>query len=164
MINKNELAVDIYNVIKEYKKCYCKEEEIINQRKKKIQNKEQIVFNDPSEIVVHPLTDDWFLEDNLFRLIKNNKKDSVKHIENILSDKKNLKILQSTFDNAYYIMKPLAKVSDTLLFFQDKVSKEVCQTVIKQKYDDKYNEYYNLYNMLTKVEDKLFSYYKENFG
>lgn len=163
MIKKNELAIEVYNAIKKYRKCYSEEQEIIKE-KKLLSEKQELPIDEKVFVLFYGLSDEWFLEDKLFCLIRKNKKECIKQLENILSEKESLDELQKIIDYSYSIMNPLTKMQNKIIFYYDREQKRVREKMIESGYVNKNNKYWKIHRLLRNIQNKLYLCQKENFN
>ena len=163
MIKKNKLAVGVYNVIKKYRKCYSEEQEIIK-KKKLLSEKQELPIEEKVFVLFYGLSDEWFLEDKLFCLIRKNKKECIEQLENILSEKESLDELQKIIDYSYSVMNPLMKMQNKVIFYYDRKLKRTCEKMVETEYVNKNNKYWKIHRLLRDIQNKLYLYQNENFN
>lgn len=163
MIKKNELAVEVYNVIKKYRKCYSEEQEIIKE-KKLLSERQELPVEEKVFVLFYGLSDEWFLEDKLFCLIRMNKKECIEQLESILSDKDSLEELQRIIDYSYSVMNPLMKMQNKVIFYYDRKLKRTCEKMVETEYVNKNNKYWKIHRLLRDIQNKLYLYQNENFN
>lgn len=78
-------------------------------------------------------------------MINETKKESIKIIEDGLLDFESCMNIENTLRNCIEMLKPLDEIEETVLFFYDKVPLSICESVIKEKFDDDYSKYWNIY-------------------
>lgn len=98
------------------------------------------------------------IEDELLFVVSNDKQESIKRIVLGLEDKDTLNGLESLVRNAIEIFTPLNEIDDTMLFFYDKVDKNICRDVVIEKFGNGYLKYWNLFVLMNDLENNIINY------
>lgn len=149
MITKSELAENIYNTITTYKNLFK------NNIKKKQSNKEENML-----LGINSSFSELYLENEFLSLILDDKQQSIKNIKLELENIDNLNNIDSLIDSAIENFKPLNEIDTTLLFFYDKVDKNICKEVIIEKYNNDYLKYWDLYVLMKNLGNNIINYRK----
>lgn len=152
MITKNELAENMYNALTVYKKMFKKfQKDKINDVKNNY-SREKVITN------ISGMMSAFYIEDELLSIISNNKQESIKNIVLGLDNKDTLVDLESLIQNAIEVFTPLDELDQTMLFFYDKVDKEICKDVVIEKFGNGYLKYWNLFVLMSDLENNIINY------
>lgn len=152
MITKNELAENMHNALTVYKKMFKKfQNDKINDVKNNY-SREKVITN------ISGMISAFYIEDELLSIVSNNKQESIKNIILGLDTKDTLVDLESLIQNAIEVFTPLDELDQTMLFFYDKVDKEICKDVVIEKFGNGYLKYWNLFVLMNVLENNIINY------
>lgn len=152
MITKNELAENMHNDLTIYKKMFKKfQNDKINDVKNNY-SREKVITN------ISGMISAFYIEDELLSIVSNNKQESIKNIILGLDTKDTLVDLESLIQNAIEVFTPLDELDQTMLFFYDKVDKEICKDVVIEKFGNGYLKYWNLFVLMNVLENNIINY------
>lgn len=152
MITKNELAENMHNDLTIYKKMFKKfQNDKINDVKNNY-SREKVIIN------ISGMISAFYIEDELLSIVSNNKQESIKNIILGLDTKDTLVDLESLIQNAIEVFTPLDELDQTMLFFYDKVDKEICKDVVIEKFGNDYLKYWNLFVLMNVLENNIINY------
>lgn len=152
MITKNELVENMHNALTVYKKMFKKfQNDKINDVKNNY-SREKVIIN------ISGMISAFYIEDELLSIVSNNKQESIKNIILGLDTKDTLVDLESLIQNAIEVFTPLDELDQTMLFFYDKVDKEICKDVVIEKFGNGYLKYWNLFVLMNVLENNIINY------
>lgn len=156
MTKTKKLANELYNVLIKYDDLFSKYR--LEKNKKEIEklSKENFSF-----YIKNCMMND-FVERYLSIMIRETKKESIKVIKDGLLDFESCTAIENTLRNCIEIVKPLDEIENTVLFFYNKVPRSICESAIKEKFDNDYSKYWNIYTEIKDLEDKVFLYRTQN--